>query len=147
TTFSKADFTPAHWISFVAEDRNGLLSITRAFQVPGRAYKGRLRALAIGVNTYAAADAPDLSYAVTDAERFEAAVRRSIAPAYGSYAGETLTRSLTAGGLRRRIMAIAAMTSRDDTLILFIASHGLDGPEGFALALPAASPQGAATLL
>jgi hypothetical protein len=146
-TFSEADFTPAHWISFVAQDRNGILSITRAFQVPPRPYKGQLRTIAIGVNIYAAGDAPDLTYAVGDAERFEGAVRQSIAPAYTGYSGEKLTQAVDADSVQSRIALAARATERNDTLILFVASHGLDGPEGFSLALPAITPHGPASVL
>jgi hypothetical protein len=147
TLISTAEFSPAHWISFVAQDRNGLLSLTRAFSTPLSKYQGNLRVVSIGANVYSAAGVPDLTYAVGDAERFELAVKQSVAPAYHAYAGETITRSLSIENVENQISAAAQATKKEDTFILFIASHGLEGADGFSLALPATLPGGSPNLL
>jgi hypothetical protein len=136
------------WINFVAEDRQGLQSVVRSFVLGSTPYSGKLSVLAFGADLfnggiYKGQSVPDLSFAAADAKRFAEAARQFIAPFYFSYQlvqndGIKPTRE----GLLADISKLARETGKEDTLVLFFASHGANTQDGFSLLLPSVEPHG-----
>jgi len=134
------------WVNFVAEDKNGLRSTVRAFFLGTTPYKGKLNILAFGANhfngaVYGGQSVPDLSFAASDAERFVLGLQQFVAPSYVSYQvipndGDKVTKE----GLLAELTKLASDTGKDDTLVLFFASHGMTTKEGFSLLLPSNEP-------
>ncbi len=125
------------WLSFRAEDRAGLTSRVLSLALPpadpatdAGAPVGRLHVLAVGIDRFDDPRLPDLSYAGHDASRLAAAL--AAAPQDGRYAGVTVEIIDPAADLRSvlpsRLAALQGLTP-EDTVILFIATHGVLDPE------------------
>jgi hypothetical protein len=146
-------FPPGKWITFAAEDEQGLRSSFRAFQLGRPRYPGKLNVLAFGADKFKRAqyqDQPvnDLGYASVDAKRFEAATKQLVGPSYSSYSGELIDgNSANEEYLVTELRRAAAATQKGDTLIVFFASHGVTDKSGFSLVLPSHVPGGEATIL
>src|SRR5262249_32796512 len=139
------------WISFVAEDRQGLRSVVRAFVLGSTPYPGKLNVLAFGADRfngakYGGQPVSNLSFAAADAKRFAGGVGKFIAPSYASYRVVVSTDSTkaTRDGLLTEITKLAGETGKEDTLVLFFASHGATTQNGFSLLLPSNKPRGEA---
>ncbi|MBR0820321.1 caspase family protein [Bradyrhizobium liaoningense] len=134
------------WLSFSAEDASGIRSVVRSFKLTDTPYAGTLRVLALGANKFKASRfqgkiVPDLTFAKSDARRFESSARAFLAKSYGKYDGamfdvEARSRDELIEAIRTRAIA----TRRGDTLILFFASHGASDSKGFNLLIPGAGP-------
>lgn len=128
----------ARSISFIAQTEDGLLSLPRVINVTDRAnYRGTLRAVIIGVDKYHKDTIVDLSYAVSDGRRFATALRRLVAGHYAAYdVVELFDTQASPERIKNTVRDMANATGSSDTLIIFIAGHGMVTSEGFALALP-----------
>ncbi len=150
---SLADYPGAHWVNFIAENVEGIRSVYRSFQLGDTPYRGTLRAVIVGIDLYNRGSfqrtpVSDLAFAHSDAMRFAAAVRDSLAPHYEG--AEVIAPSLTANSREALLTAVKASAERTkerDTLMLFFASHGHSDEKGFSLILPPAAPMGEITLL
>src|SRR5262249_16146568 len=73
-------------------------------------------------------------------------VGKFIAPSYASYRVVVSTDSTkaTRDGLLTEITKLAGETGKEDTLVLFFASHGATTQNGFSLLLPSNKPRGEA---
>jgi hypothetical protein len=138
-----ADALPSgRWINFVVEDKQGLRSVARAFSLSNRPYPGRLSVLASGLDKffgghYAGKAVSDLSFAVSDARRFEAGIKRLVSPAYSSYtstllAGAQVSKQAVLSAIRRQ----AEMNKKGETFILFLASHGVSDQHEVSVVFP-----------
>jgi hypothetical protein len=145
---SEDTISKGRWVSFVAEDRQKLRSVVRAFLLDRKPYPGKLNILAFGADKfngayYGGVKIPDLSFATIDAKRFTAGVIRFISPSYSSYLAKTIEgNEATRESLLREIEGVAGETKKNDTLILFFASHGENNQNGFSLLLPSPARNG-----
>ena len=139
---SEDKISKGRWVSFVAEDRQKLRSVVRAFLLDRKPYPGKLNVLAFGADKFNGANyrgvrVPDLSFAAVDAERFTAAMVRFISPSYSTYSAKPIDgNKATRDGLLSEIDRLAGETKTGDTLVLFFASHGDNDQNGFSLFLP-----------
>lgn len=124
------------WLSLRAEDAAGgtsrLLSLPLA---PAPAPTGRLHVLALGVDGFSDPRLPGLRYAASDAARFAAAVEAALTRpgAPPRYAGVSVTLIDPAEDPRRALpdkLAALGPLRPEDTLVLFVATHGLPGKDG-----------------
>jgi uncharacterized caspase-like protein len=80
---------------------------------------------------------PDLLFASNDAKRFEAGMKKYIAPSYTSYTSKTIAGAQTPqDDLLAAIKRLAETNMVGDTLVLFFASHGVSDQHGFSILLP-----------
>lgn len=130
------------WVSFVVEDKQKIKSLTRSFQISSKPYPGTLRVVSFGANKFNGAKlagkrVPDLSFAASDAKRFEAGLKRFLSPSYSGYSGKVLANDTTSrDDLLKTIKEAVASTKRGDTLVLFFASHGSTSGKEFSILLP-----------
>jgi caspase domain-containing protein len=145
---SEDNIPKGRWVSFVAEDRQKLRSVVRAFLLDRKPYPGKLNILAFGADKfngayYSGVRVPDLSFAAVDASRFTEEVIRFISPSYSSYLAKAIDgNKATRESLLREIEGIAGETKKSDTLILFFASHGASNRNRFSLLLPSPTRDG-----
>jgi hypothetical protein len=120
------------WVTVVAVDERGFQSTPQSIPLPpldGHRPAGRLFATAIGTDRYA--QLPELRFARSDAQAFAA----SLEAVRGGYYREVRTQLFLdepqlGPALRARIGALQGETSRDDTVMLFAAGHGLRDSRG-----------------
>ena len=123
-------------------DAQDIKSVTKSFRLSTKPYVGSLRVLSIGINQfnsgkYEGKVVPDLTFAATDAKRFEAGAKQLLASSYEGYSSQILTSErLSQNQLLEGIRNFASLTKRNDTLVLFIASHGSTRNGDFSLLLP-----------
>jgi WD40 repeat protein len=87
--------------------------------------KSRLYVLAVGVNKYADANY-NLSFAATDAQAMADVFRRRAKRLYEQVSVTTLTdQKATRTGIKSALEQVAAETRPQDTLVLFLAGHGM----------------------
>ncbi|MBP1184183.1 caspase domain-containing protein [Methylobacterium sp. PvR107] len=138
------------WISFFVEDGRQLRSLVRSFLVSRDPYASRLNIVAFGSDKFnrarvQTATVGDLAFAFKDAQRFEAGIKQWIAPAYNGYDAQVLTGTNTdRARLLSEIEKAADATGLRDTLVLFLATHGMNGPSGFSIILPSKETNGPA---
>ncbi|MFE3836238.1 caspase family protein [Pseudogemmobacter sonorensis] len=117
------------WIPLRLRDAGGLTSpgLSLRVQADGAAPSGRLHVLAIGIDGFADPRLPDLSFARSDARAFAAAAAGA-AERGGLYAETTVTVLAPEDGLQplgARIAELAQSMAPQDTLMVFIATHGV----------------------
>jgi Caspase domain len=143
-SISTRSIPEGRWLNFVVEDKQKMRSAIRAFRLGNRRYAGRLNVVAVGADqfrraTYMDHAVPDLMFARSDAARFERNIRRYLSPFYSSYNATSIVGDRpTAEEVIRAIGNAAKSTGKDDTLVLFLASHGTDSNGGFSILLPPA---------
>jgi hypothetical protein len=136
-----------HWISALAVDTTGLVSLPSAVRVPGAVLpRGTLRGVIVGFNKYQDKRLPHLNYASADARRFANALALSKGRGVRDVSIESFMDSNADAHEVDRITGAlataAAATMPEDTLVLFFSGHGIDGsaisqPDvGFALSTP-----------
>jgi caspase domain-containing protein len=117
-----------YWLTVVAVDSNGYESAAKSIALhPGPDAGDRtLFAIAVGTDEYADPKIPRLAYATSDARRFLSAVQGVRGSYYTKVVAMTLYNS---SDLRAKLLAVirnvAAQATSRDTLILYIAGHGL----------------------
>ncbi|MGA0541384.1 caspase family protein [Neotabrizicola sp. VNH66] len=125
------------WISARAVDRAGLTSALAVVPVSAGTGppRGRLVALVVGIDDFSDPRLPDLGFAIADARAFADAVSR--AAGRGRYADVTVEmispKAPLAVALPQRIAAVSAGLGPEDTLMVYLATHGVTGPAGSAL--------------
>lgn len=128
----------ARWITAQAVDRRGLESAPFAIALPaaGRSLPvavspGRLHVLAVGTDTYADPQIPQLLLARSDANTFFEAVRATAGHYHGAVTGQVLLDEVELKSmLAERIARIAREASANDTIALFFAGHGVRDATG-----------------
>jgi hypothetical protein len=131
----------SRWVTFWATDKVGIFSNYRTFFRGNGTYRGKLRLISLGIDKFNGAAfsgkaVEDLTYAATDADRFEKAIASFVAPSYASFESSRPT----SPELLKSIASIANETRQPDTLIVFLSSHGLKEQGEFSLVLPAKQP-------
>ena len=124
----------ADWLSLVAVDQNGFESAADEIRLPDRdAESGNLFVVAIGTDTYEDSDnLSRLGFAVSDAQNFVNAVD---AASGGRYRSKTIFGPfLDSSSLDRQLQAaladISAQAAPGDTVMVFVAGHGIRGDDG-----------------
>ncbi|TYL92736.1 caspase family protein [Bradyrhizobium rifense] len=142
---SSDSFGPARWVSFYVTDVQGIKSVTKSFLLSAKSYSGTLRVLSVGINkfnggAYQGKIVSDLAFAAGDAKRFEVGAKAYLSPSYSRYSSQVFAGE---GGSRDKLLealsSFAKATKRGDTLVLFLASHGLTSGGEFSLLLPSQS--------
>jgi len=92
--------------------------------------KPRLLVLAVGINRYQGRGIPPLRFAVADAQTFAANVRRYATPIYGEpVVTELYDEQASTSGIETALTRLAAEARSDDTVLLYLAGHGIsDAP-------------------
>jgi hypothetical protein len=123
-----ADPGAGRWISTVAIDGTGLVSLPSTVRIPGNpAPAGVLRGVLVGIDDYDDASLSKLNSAQLDARNLTAALAKG---ARGFQQTETqmlLNREATPQAIISAVRAAALKTTVKDTLLVFFAGHGLDG--------------------
>jgi uncharacterized caspase-like protein len=117
------------WVSAVAVDTNGILSLPSAIQIPGspRAH-GILRAVVMGVDTYEDKKLRHLKFAQSDARKIADALKKRKGLGVQDVIVTKLDDSkISAETVLTILDAAATATDVDDTLLFFYSGHGLDG--------------------
>lgn len=117
------------WITAVAIDANGLVSLPSAIQVPGAVRpRGTLRALIAGVDNYSDPAFEPLKSAKRDARSFAAALESVGKRVFASFDPPKLLVDAQVTQFKVLLSAAdaAQKTGPDDTLVLFFAGHGVD---------------------
>jgi WD40 repeat protein len=87
--------------------------------------KSRMYVLAVGINKYADASL-NLNFAATDAQAMAELFRRRGQKLYEQVSATTLTdQQATKNGIKESLRQLAAQTRPQDTLLLFLAGHGM----------------------
>lgn len=148
--YQRAQYPLGRWTTFVAEDLRGGRSIPVAITHERTSRRGRLGILSIGIDRYQSDAISDLAYAGSDAVRTAAAFERSLRKSYATVVKTVVTDDSpllkSDGKLAERIQTFAEAIGPTDTLVLFISAHGLVGPRGLEIALPA-TPESSAPRL
>ncbi|MDA9543962.1 hypothetical protein ACM43_05220 [Bradyrhizobium sp. CCBAU 45321] len=135
------------WLNFLVEDDRGLISSVRPFFVNAEPYTGTLRVISVGVDRFNNGrldNTPvvDLRYAESDSKRFLAAIKDSLAPSYQRFESKSILGAVRPNQLLTAIRETAEATAPSDTLVVFIASHGMSSSGEFSLLLPGGSKGG-----
>lgn len=147
TSFSSTGQIPdpgaGRFISVVAVDSGGLASLPSSIRIPGNpAPAGTLRGVFVGIDNYDDRGLPKLSAAALDARNLAAALKTGNRALQTVDVRTLLNKEATAQAILDSVKAAAAATTKDDTLVLFFAGHGVDGRQrnqpdaGLVLALP-----------
>jgi uncharacterized protein len=138
--FDIADPGGSRWITVLADDAEGLVSTPKGLLLPPPSREeGRLRAVLVGIDAYAADPAiPPLTFARSDAERLKAVLAQ-----HRARPELTLLTDRAAGAeaILKAVAEAVAATGPDDTLLFSFAGHavgsGATGATGdLLLALP-----------
>jgi Caspase domain len=142
--FDISDPGGGRWVAAVAVDKRGLVSLPSAKKVPGAPrLRGIMRAVVIGVDSYADSRLHALKFASSDATRFEQVLR----PSKGRSVRDVVVNKLinaevTPQSILSTVAKAAIETGFEDTLVIFYAGHGVNGGAvaqpnvGFALTTP-----------
>jgi hypothetical protein len=117
------------WVSAVAIDTQGLVSLPSAILLPGSARpSGVARVVAIGVDKYVDPQIATLSSAVVDAKHFIQAMATTEGNSFTSVRSTALLDAdVTPASVLDKINAAARETTATDTLFVYFAGHGVDG--------------------
>jgi hypothetical protein len=141
-TLSADQLQDGRWINFFVEDQNHVRSVVRAFSLGDKRYPGTLRVYSFGADNFQGArfggrPVNNLFFASSDAERFEAGIRRLVAPSYSQYESVKIAGTRTTKDeILRAIKRLSEATKSGDSLIVFFASHGFVGADGFSVLIP-----------
>src|SRR5262249_45791825 len=124
------------WVSILAEDSSGVESPVESFAVPRDAIQpsipqGRLFVISVGTDTYSDRRLERLTFAKSDAANFTrvaqdaAGFYYSEAKVWGLYDNRNLKSALP-----QRIRQAVSSATEKDTIMLFIAGHGLQDRTG-----------------
>ncbi len=128
--------TGGHWLTAVVADQRGLLSAAKTSFVsvaPGGAQPpGALHMLAIGINQYPSApQLGNLAAAVPDAVALAEAARRYGGKQYRAVSASVLRdNEATGAGILRATAALVEQAAPGDTVLLFVAGHGVRDEAG-----------------
>jgi hypothetical protein len=119
----------ARWISVIAVDAQGLVSLPSAIQLPGAPRpRGVARVIAVGVDAYSDPKIPTLQSAKLDAGHFATAVVNTAHRTFATVQSSLLLDSnVTPESVLDAVRAAVSQTGPDDTLVFFFAGHGVDG--------------------
>ncbi|MBL0406183.1 caspase family protein [Microvirga aerilata] len=130
-TFPVANLGKGHWITAVAVDSAGLLSLAAGVQTEGRIKPfGTLRAILLGVQAYKDPELPPLSAATRDAERLAGALKSIAGRFIAKVETQVLPEASTPGLVFDKIREAAHATGPEDRLLLFYAGHGVVNRRG-----------------
>jgi Caspase domain len=132
----------ARWVSAIAVDDQGLVSLPSTIQLPGPVRpRGVARVIAIGVDAYVDPTIPKLDSTKIDARHFAQAIATTQGHAFSSVqTAMLLDTDVTRDSVMNAVQSAVSQTGEDDTLIFFFAGHGVDGLQldqpkaGFVLA-------------
>lgn len=119
----------ARWVSAIAIDERGLVSLPSTIHLPGppRAH-GVARLIAVGVDAYTDPEFPPLHSTKLDAQHFVRAIETTRGRAFTAIHPQLLMdKDVTRESVLNAVQAAANETEEDDTLIFFFAGHGVDG--------------------
>jgi len=121
----------ARWISAVAADETGLISLPVGRDLGPTDSKPGLHVIAAGVDVYADAKVPPLGLAVRDARK----MHETLTGLAGVAVNEATSRLMVDGEATRDAVLAAAGKAADasrpgDNVVFFFAGHGLRGPDG-----------------
>ncbi len=121
----------ARWISAVAVDARGLVSLPSAIQLPGPPRpRSVAHVVAVGVDTYLDPNIPTLQSTKVDARHFVQAITSTKGHAFASVDATTLLDTeVTPESVRSAIRTAVSKTSPDDTIFFFFAGHGVAGTQ------------------
>lgn len=132
-----------HWITVVAADHDGLVSVPKAVLLPPpKKAAGALRAVVVGIDSYTIDPAiPPLRFARSDAERLSTVLRNHETKGASAEVNLLTDGSADRDAILAAVKAAVASTGPDDTLVFSFAGHGVgSGSEGktgeLLLALP-----------
>jgi hypothetical protein len=119
------------WVSAIAVDDQGLVSLPSTIHLPGAVRpRGVARVIAIGVDAYADRTIPKLESTKLDAGHFARAIATTQGRAFASVQTSVLLDTdVTRDSVLNAVKAAVADTTEDDTLIFFFAGHGVDGAQ------------------
>jgi hypothetical protein len=139
---SKGGMPSGRWISFIVQDQQQLSSPFRAIPLGNKPYSGKLNVLTLGVDKFNGAlfsgiQVNDLIFASTDAKRFEIAIKTHVSSSYSSYHSDVVVGGkINPGAFLSKLTQQVQATSDQDTLILFIATHGSTEGDEFSVIFP-----------
>jgi hypothetical protein len=121
----------ARWISAVAVDQQGLVSLPSQIQLPGVPQpRGTARIIAVGVDTYSDPEIQPLASTKLDAGHFVRALATTQGHAFTSVQPTLLLdKDVTPDSVLNTLRAAVAATGPDDTLVFFFAGHGVNGAD------------------
>lgn len=137
--FPLSKYLGSRWVNFSARNVDGLLSTYRTIEVGNDKYSGSLRSVSIGVDNYKGGHyggivVHDLGFAASDATRFDKAVKTDLAPRYSGFTSTVVNSGdMTSDKILEAVRSAASATQQQDTLLLFVASHGINDPAGFSM--------------
>jgi hypothetical protein len=119
----------AHWITAIAVDADGLVSLPSQVQIPGAPQpRGIARVVAVGDDVYADPEIPTLESTKLDARHFVQALQSTQGHAFTSVRPTLLLDAdVTPESVLNAVKAAVSETGPDDTLVFFFAGHGVDG--------------------
>jgi hypothetical protein len=119
----------ARWVSAIAVDEQGLVSLPSSIQLPGPPRpRGVARVIAVGVDNYADTNIPTLRSTKLDAQHFSRALAATAGRAFSSVQSSALLdKDVTRDSVMNAVRTAVGETGADDTLIFFFAGHGVDG--------------------
>lgn len=123
-----------HWLSAVAYNTEGSASTPKAVLIDtpkASAPSGNLFAFGVGIDRYFKMTGQDLKYAKRDVLAFEDMVKRNPAQHYDQVSAHMLTdEEATTDSILSALQEISKKATKDDTLMLYFASHGTRGADG-----------------
>jgi uncharacterized caspase-like protein len=124
-----ADPGGGRWVTAVALDSDGLVSLPSSIQLPGLARpRGTLRAVLVGVDLYEDARLPRLGSAKVDARGIAAALAATKGRAFADVQTTTLLDAeATPADITRAIESAVRATGPLDAVLFYFAGHGVDG--------------------
>ena len=127
--FRMKDPGAGRYVSAVATDINGLLSLPSVVKIPGLVEpKGTLRALTIGVDHYADSNIVTLQYAKSDAVNLANALSAHAKSSFQNLEVRSLTDdAVTPEGVLAIAKGFADSTGPNDTLVVAFAGHAIGG--------------------
>lgn len=119
----------ARWVSALAVDTGGLVSLPSSIALPGPLQPhGVARVIAIGVDKYVDPSIPELESTKLDARHFAEAIANAQGRAFSSVQiSVLLDADVTHDSVMNAVRTAVSETREDDTLVFFFAGHGVDG--------------------
>ncbi len=123
-----ADPGGARWVSAVAIDQAGLVSLPSSIRIPGSPIpSGSLRSVLVGIDDYEDRKLSKLKYAQSDARNLATALSTSNRAFQSVEKPQVFLNEATPQTILSAVRAAASKTLQSDTLLVFFAGHGLDG--------------------
>jgi len=129
--FDLTDIDAGHWLTAMAIDADGMVSLPSSLQIPGsfRRFKS-LNAVLVGIDRYADASIASLSQARYDVEHLASSLRDLRGMRYEDVATTELTNGkATREAVIAELRAAAKRTGEADRLLIHVAAHGFSGNE------------------